>query len=61
VKRSNRSYAVVLATVLDSVAAAGGSNAAAARALGITTSQLVRFLQSNAEVWRSMSEAKKQA
>jgi hypothetical protein len=61
VNRSNRSYAVVLATVLDSVEAAGGSYAAAARALGITTSQLVRFLQSNAEVWRSLSEAKKQA
>jgi hypothetical protein len=61
VNRGNRGYAVVLATVLDSVGTAGGSYAAAARALGITTSQLVRFLQSNPEVWRAVSEAKKQA
>jgi DNA-binding transcriptional LysR family regulator len=41
-----------VATALDALAAAG-SYARAARALGITTHQLLRLLQSDAEVWRA--------
>jgi hypothetical protein len=52
VKPSNPRYPVVVATALDALAAAGGSYARAARALGVTTSQLLRFLRSDPEVWR---------
>ena len=48
-------YPVVLATALDALAAAGGSYAKAARALGLTTSQLLRFLKSDAQAWRAVS------
>jgi len=41
---------------LDALAAAGGSYARAARALGVTTSQLMRFLRSDREVWRAVEE-----
>lgn len=53
INRSNAHYALVLAVALDALAAAGGSYAQAARALGITTSQLLRFLQSDPEAWRT--------
>jgi RF-1 domain len=56
VNPKNPNYHLVLATVLDAVAAADGSYAAAARALGITTSQLVRFLASNARAVRHLEE-----
>ena len=51
----NPAYPTVLATALDALAAAGGSYAKAARALGLTTSQLVRFLKSDAQAWRALS------
>jgi hypothetical protein len=57
INRRNRAYPIVLATALDALAAAAGSYAKAARALGITTSQLLRFLRSDAEVVRWLAEA----
>lgn len=48
----NPAYPIVVATVLDAVQSADGSYARAAGALRLTTSQLLRFLRSDAEVWR---------
>lgn len=56
INRKNRAYPIVLATALDALAAAGGSYARAATALGITTSQLLRFLKDDPEVVRWLSE-----
>jgi len=56
VNTRNRDYAIVVATALDALAAAEGSYARAARALGITTSQLLKFLKSDAEVWRAVEQ-----
>jgi len=50
----NRVYPLVVATVLDALAAAGGSYARAGRGLGFTTSQLIRFLQADRELWRAV-------
>lgn len=47
VNRRNPAYPIVLATVLDALEAADGSYAKAAQALGVTTSQLLRFLRSD--------------
>ncbi len=52
----NPAYPLVLAAALDALAAAGGSYAKAAAALGITTSQLMRFLRAEPQVWRALSE-----
>ena len=52
----NSAYPIVLATVLDALAAADGSYAKAARALGITTSQLLRFLRADPQVRRAAHE-----
>ena len=49
----NPVYPIVSATALDALAAAGGSYAKAARALGLTTSQLLRFLRSDRHVWQA--------
>ena len=48
----NPGYPIIVATVLDARAAAGGSYAKAAHALGLTTSQLLRFLRSDTHLWR---------
>ncbi len=58
VNKSNPVYPVIVATALDSLDAAGGSYAEAAKALGLTTSQFIRFLRSDPEVWRAIEEAK---
>jgi len=54
----NPDYHLIVASTLDALAASGGSYAAAASALGLTTSQLSRFLQSDREVWRWISEGR---
>ena len=54
VNRRNPAYPIVMATVLDAQAAADGSYARAARALGLTTSQLLRFLRSDPQVRRAV-------
>ncbi len=56
VNPKNEAYPLVVAAVLDALQAAGGSYAAAAQALGVTTSQLFRFLRRDREVWRAVSE-----
>lgn len=50
----NPRYPLVVATVLDALHAANGSYATAGRALGVTTSQLLRFLQADRHLWRSL-------
>ena len=57
VNRHNRAYPIVVATVLDALEAAEGSYAKAARALGLTTSQVLRFLRSDPQVWRAVEQA----
>ncbi|HUF52882.1 MAG TPA: peptide chain release factor-like protein [Dehalococcoidia bacterium] len=56
VNPKNPAYPVVVATALDSLAQADGSFAGAANQLGITTSQLIKFLQADRELWRTVSE-----
>ena len=51
----NPTYPLVVATALDALEAAGGSYAKAAKALGITTSQLVKFLKADRQVQRALS------
>jgi antitoxin component of RelBE/YafQ-DinJ toxin-antitoxin module len=51
----NLAYPIIVAVVLDALASADRSYAAAARALGLTTSQLIRFLRADRELWRSIS------
>ena len=57
VNAKNPNYAIVAATALDALATAVGSYAEAAKALGITTSQLLRFLKADRELWRAVSTA----
>jgi hypothetical protein len=51
-------FPVIAATVLDALAAAKGSYAKAADALGVATSQLIGFLKSDRELWRTSEIAK---
>ncbi len=55
----NRGYPIVVATVLDALESGERSYARAARALGLTTSQLVRFLRSDPHVWRAVGQARR--
>lgn len=55
VNERNPVYPIVAATALDALEAAGGSYARAARALGITTSQLMKFLRSDTAIRRAVS------
>lgn len=57
--RHSRAYPIVVATVLDALAAAEGSYAKAARSLGVTTSQVLRFLRSDPQLWRTAREAER--
>jgi hypothetical protein len=54
VNPQNPRYPLIVATVLDAMQAADGSYATAGRALGLTTSQLLRFLQADRHLWRSL-------
>ncbi len=58
INQRNPAYPIVLATVLDALAAADGSYATAAKALGLTTSQFLRFLQSDRELWRAVQSGR---
>jgi len=55
VNRNNPSYPIIVASVLDALEAADGSYAKAAHALRLTTSQVMRFLRSDPETWRAIS------
>jgi hypothetical protein len=50
----NRVYPLMVASVLDALAAADGSYAKAGRALGVTTSQLIRFLRADSQLERAL-------
>jgi RF-1 domain len=50
----NSVYPLMVATVLDAVATADGSYAKAGRALGVTTSQLIRFLRADRQLERAL-------
>jgi hypothetical protein len=52
----NPTYPLAVATALDALTAADKSYAKAAKALGITTSQLVKFLKSDREIQRTISQ-----
>ena len=54
VNPQNPRYAIIVATVIDALEAADGSYATAGRALGVSTSQLLRFLQADRHLWRSL-------
>ena len=56
VNPKNPNFPLIAATSLDALEAAGGSYANAARTLGVTTSQLLKFLKSDRELWRAVSE-----
>ena len=56
VNRHNPSYPIIVATLLDAIDAADGSYAKAADALGLTTSQVMRFLRSDPAVMRAAAE-----
>jgi hypothetical protein len=56
VNNRNRDYALVVATVVDAVTAAHGVYAVAATSLGLTTSQLRKFLEADREVWRAITK-----
>lgn len=58
VNPKNPDYPLVVAMAMDALAAAEGSYATGASALGVTTSQLTKFLQSDREVWRWISEGR---
>ena len=61
VNARNPDYPIVVATLLDALAAAGGNYATAATALAVTTSQLVKFLESDREIWRWIAEGRLRA
>jgi hypothetical protein len=56
INQKNPRFPLLAAVALDALAAAGGSYAEAAKPLGITTSQLLRFLKSDRELWRAVHE-----
>jgi hypothetical protein len=55
VNPQNPRYPLIVATVIDALVAAEGSYATAGRALGVSTSRLVRFLQADRHLWRSLA------
>ncbi|QOJ03094.1 MAG: peptide chain release factor-like protein [Planctomycetia bacterium] len=57
----NDQYALVVADVLDFVAEASGQVREAARQLGMTTSQLSRFLASDGKILHAVNELRKKA
>ncbi len=59
INQRNELYPLVVATVLDALVDASGRYARAAGALAITTSQLVRFLESDRELWRTVETVRK--
>ena len=56
INRKNVVYPLIVATALDALEAADGSYAKAAKALGVTTSQLVKFLKADREVQRAIAK-----
>jgi hypothetical protein len=59
VNRSNSSHPMIVATVLDALEASKGSYAKAAHALGLTTSQVLRFVRSDPQIRRTTSSIRR--
>lgn len=59
VNPKNPNFPLIAATALDALEASAGSYANAARALGVTTSQMLKFLKSDRELWRAVSEGRR--
>jgi hypothetical protein len=59
VNPKNPNFPLIAATALDALEASAASYANAARALGVTTSQLLKFLKSDRELWRAVSEERR--
>ena len=59
VNPNNPSYPIIVAVVLDALEASKGSYAKAARALGLTTSQVMRFLRADPQVWRVVEQTRR--
>jgi hypothetical protein len=57
VNRGNAAYPIIVAVVLDALDAADGSYARAASALGLTTSQLLKFLRSDPQIRRTLANS----
>jgi hypothetical protein len=57
----NAVYPIVIANALDALDAADGSYAQAAKLLGVTTSQLLRFLRADPQVWRAVETLRSNA
>lgn len=55
INQKNAFYPLAIATALDALQAADNSYAKAAKALGITTSQLVKFLKSDRQIQRALT------
>lgn len=53
VKPRNPAYATIVATVLDALEETSGSYAGAGHALGLSTSQVIRFLRSDPHLWQA--------
>lgn len=58
INAGNSAYPSVVATILDALSSSGGGYSEAARVLGLTTSQLVRFLRADRQVWRALRAGK---
>lgn len=56
VNTKNPAYPIVAATALDALVETGGSYAKAAVQLGISTSQLIKFLKNDRELWRASGQ-----
>ncbi len=56
ISHANADYPIVVAAILDALSATGKRYAAAAKVLGVTTSQLVRFVEQDRNVARALSE-----
>jgi len=59
VSTSSIDFPLVAATSLDALVSADGSYAKSAKALGVTTSQFLRFLKSDRELWRASEAARR--
>jgi hypothetical protein len=56
VNTKNPNFPLIAATALDALVESDKSFASAAEKLEVTTSQLIKFLQSDRELWRAVSE-----
>lgn len=58
VNSRNVAFPLIIATALDAMAETEGSYAKAAAMMGVTTSQLLKFLRSDRELWRVVDQVR---